>query len=117
MNQNRDGHFATNPESRNGFRAGERIPFGSEARSRFRSGGQRRATLPNPGDRVMLLSRDGSPTRQRGLVRETRRVPNPFGGAGQMWARVQWDNGAGAWMAIGRSLVVLGGGELGSTRR
>ena len=61
---------------------------------------------PQRGDRVVLLARDGSRTRQAGRVLETRLVPNPFGGRGEPWARVSWDNGASAWMAIGRSLEV-----------
>lgn len=60
------------------------------------------------GDRVVLLMRDGSRSRQTGTVLETRLVPNPFGGRGEPWARVAWVNGATAWMAIGRSLEVIG---------
>lgn len=68
----------------------------------------RRPLPPSPGDRVVLLARDGSRTRQCGLVRETRPVPHPFGGRPDLWARVNWDNGASGWMAIGRSLMVIG---------
>lgn len=106
MSQNYDRRFSS-PSA-----GASRPSFGG----RPRQGDQTRPPAPTAGDRVVLLGRDGNPTRQKGLVRETRRVPNPFGGLGDMWARVQWDNGAGGWMAIGRTLQVIGRGEYDPNR-
>ena len=59
------------------------------------------------GDRVVFAGRGGAP--QYGLVRETRSLPNPFGGRPALWAKVVWSNALlePGWMAVGSSLEVV----------
>jgi hypothetical protein len=69
--------------------------------------GRPRGNDVRPGDRVVFAGRGGPA--QYGLVRETRDVPNPFGGRAALWAKVAWDNvlREPGWMAVGNSLQVV----------